>query len=91
MAVHLGDRSGYGHPPYLDVHLARLEAGVNAKEVVDWMRRRHAPAPATFLGGTPSMAPGKTVYLTVDLEPGRYVWVSDASAAKGMVETFTVE
>lgn len=90
VAIHFGDRPGYGEPPYLDVHLARLEEGVDAKEVVEWMDRRHTPAPAKFLGGTPAMAPGKTVYLTIDLEPGRYVWVSDASEAKGMVHLFSV-
>jgi hypothetical protein len=34
---------------------------------------------------------GRRAYLTVDLSPGRYAWVSDASQEKGMMKTFTVE
>jgi hypothetical protein len=37
------------------------------------------------------ISPGGTAYLTVDLSPGRYAWVSHASKEKGMMKTFTVE
>ncbi len=90
VAVHFGKRPDEGEPPYQDVHLARLEEGQSVQEVAQWMARRHAPAPAAFLGGTPAMAPGTTIYLTVDLKPGRYVWVSDASAEKETWKGFTV-
>jgi hypothetical protein len=34
---------------------------------------------------------GQTADLTVDLSPGRYVWLAHASTKKGMMKTFTVE
>jgi len=34
---------------------------------------------------------GYTAYFTVTLEPGRYAWISESSAALGMVKEFTVE
>jgi hypothetical protein len=37
------------------------------------------------------MAAGKTAYMTVELVPGRYAWVSEAYGSRGMVREFTVE
>ena len=49
------------------------------------------PAPATFVGGVHEMPAGYTAFFTVDLEPGRYAWIAESGAARGMVEEFTVE
>ncbi len=77
-----------------DVHLVRLEDGTNPDDVVawmDWMDALRAPAPAEFLGGAEHMPAGNTAYLTVELEPGSYAWLSEAYADRGMVKEFTVE
>ena len=79
-----------------DVHLARLGDEVEVGEValwMDWMELSGllAPAPAEFLGGAQEMPIGHTAYFTVNLEPGRYVWITEASADKGMFKEFTVE
>jgi len=79
-----------------DVHLARLKDEVEVGEVVlwmDWMELSglRAPAPAEFLGGAQEMPIGHTAYFTVNLEPGRYGWITEASADKGMFQEFTVE
>lgn len=78
-----------------DLHLARLDEGTDAAEIVPWMDWMEVeglrnPAPATFVGGTHEMPAGSTVYLTMDLEPGRYAWISQMTAAQGMVHEFTV-
>ncbi|MEM0514418.1 hypothetical protein WCN91_03020 [Pseudoalteromonas sp. YIC-827] len=46
---------------------------------VDGLR---APAPVTFLGGIEQMLGGNHGYVSVDLAPGKYLWVSEVNAAK---------
>lgn len=79
--------------PY-DVHLARLSADADLARLqrwMDWMNvgGLHAPAPATFLGGAEQMAAGSTAYMTVDLQPGRYAWISEVDAER-MTREFRV-
>ena len=79
-----------------DVHLVRLEHDTDVDEVVQWMGWMNldglqAPAPAEFLGGTQEMPVGHTAYFTVDVEPGRYLWISESTAEMGMLKEFTVE
>lgn len=79
-----------------DINLVRLDAGTSAEEVVAWMDwmdldQFRAPAPGHSLGGVEHMAAGRTGYMTLDLEPGRYVWVSEAYGSRGMVHEFVVE
>lgn len=79
-----------------DVHLVRLETGTDLDEVVKWMDWMNvyglrAPAPARFVGGTQEMPVGHTAYFTVGLVSGRYAWISEGTAAEGMVKEFTVE
>jgi len=79
-----------------DVHLIRMNDTTDIDEVIlwlDWMNIKglESPAPVEFLGGTQEMPVGYTSYFTVELEPGNYAWISESSAAKGMVEMFTVK
>jgi hypothetical protein len=77
-----------------DVHLARLHEGTPVDSVVawmDWVDRLQAPGPAEFLGGVEQMPAGSTGYVTVELAPGRYAWVSEAYGPRGVVSEFTVE
>ncbi|MGB5304203.1 MAG: hypothetical protein WBP17_13740, partial [Gemmatimonadota bacterium] len=79
-----------------DVHVVRLDEGTDLDEVIAWMDWMNvdglrAPSPATFLGGVHEMPAGYTAFFTVDLEPGRYAWIAESGAARGMVEEFTVE
>lgn len=84
-------------PPPLgnDLHLVRLEEGEDVAEVAAWMDWSRptgltTPAPATFVGGTNEMPQGQSAYLTVDLEPGRYAWVSERGAGVPMYLEFEV-
>lgn len=79
-----------------DVHLAQLEEGDAIEDVVAWTDWRtaeglRAPAPVAFLGGAQEMPVGHTSYFTVDLEPGRYLLVSEATEPDGNVKELTVE
>lgn len=77
-----------------DVHLARLDEGTDVAEVVkwmDWVDALEAPAPAEFVGGAEQVPVGHTTYFTVELAPGRYAWVSEGYAERGMVQEFTIE
>jgi plastocyanin len=91
IAVHFGEVSNPEEPPYRDVELARLHEDTSLDSVAAWANAYRAPAPTDFLGGVIPTPAGKTAYLTVDLSPGRYTWVSHASKEKGMRKTFTVE
>jgi plastocyanin len=79
-----------------DVHLIRMNDTTDIDEVIfwlDWMNIKglESPAPVEFLGGAQEMPVGYTAYFTVDLVPGNYAWISESSAAKGMVEMFSVK
>jgi hypothetical protein len=77
-----------------NVHLARLEADRTAEEVASWMNWVDAmvpPAPAEFIAGAGQTVAGRQSYLSFDLEPGRYAWVSELHGIQGMVYEFTVE
>ena len=91
VAVHFGERQESMDPPFQGLHLARLSDGVSADSVAAWANVYQAPAPTDFLGGAIAMDAGRTAYLTVDVSPGRYAWVSHASTEKGMMKTVTVE
>jgi len=89
-------------PPFLgnDVHLAKLDAETDIATVTAWMEwssptglisTHDAPAPAEFLGGTHEMPKGNTAYFTVDLEPGRYAWISERPASIPLFEEFTIQ
>jgi hypothetical protein len=89
------------NPPLLgnDVHVARLEAEADLGAVAAWMdwsqprglvSDHGAPAPAEFVGGTHEMPQGYTAYFTVDLEPGRYAWISERPVGDPLYEEFTV-
>lgn len=70
--------------PY-DVNLARFEEGADLEALVFWMDWSNvgglrAPAPVEFLGGVEHMPAGNHGYMTVDLEPGRYIWISEVNA-----------
>lgn len=77
-----------------NVHLVRLEGDRTAAEVAAWMNwvdELLPPAPARFLGGAGQMsAPGES-YVSVDLTPGRYAWISEMYGPEGMIHEFTVE
>lgn len=79
-----------------DLHLARLEEDAKADAIADWLDLTNpaairSPAPAEFLGGTEQVPEGHTTYLTVTLEPGRYLWISEGYAKQGVVKEFTVD
>lgn len=79
-----------------DINLFRIDDETKPEEIVKWMdwmdlEQFKAPAPGYSLGGMEHLAAGKTGYMTVDLQPGNYVWVSEGYGSRGMVETFTVE
>lgn len=76
-----------------NVHLVRLDEETSGEDVaawMDWVDAMVPPAPATFLGGAGQASPGPASYFTVNLEPGRYAWVSEDYGRRGMVHEFTV-
>lgn len=88
VAVHFGEREKALESPYMTVHLVRLEKGMTADRVLQW--DASAPAPAEALGGANPLPAGKTMYFTVNLDPGRYALVFPAGDESGSAKTFTV-
>ncbi len=77
-----------------NVHLARLEgdqAAADGARWLNWVDALLPPAPVEFLGGAGQTVSGRESYLTVDLEPGRYAWISEMHGIDGFVHEFTVE
>jgi hypothetical protein len=80
--------------PY-DVNLARIDENTDLEALVFWMDWSNvgglrAPAPVEFLGGVEHMPAGNHGYMTVDLTPGRYIWISEVNADR-MHQVFEVE
>ncbi len=93
VAVHVAENpeQGFGH----SVHVARVEPGTDPKKVVQWMNwfaldGLRTPAPAHFVGGMHPLPEGQTAYFTANLEPGRYLFVSEATGAQGVRREVTV-
>jgi hypothetical protein len=91
--VHIEENpeEGFGH----NVHVARIEPGAEADEVVEWMNSfdvngMRSPAPVTFIGGVQIMPAGRTAYFIVDLEPGRHLFVSEYTGHLGVLKEINV-
>lgn len=91
--VHVAENpeAGFGH----SVHFARLDTDTAVDDVVAWMNwfdvdGMRAPAPVDFVGGMHPMGEGDTAYFSVDLERGRYLAISEATAHQGVLKEFTV-
>lgn len=86
--------NGSGH----DVHLVKLSEDSELDELANWMTwmtptGMETPAPAgTFLGGVQNLRAGETGYMTVDLTPGDYAWISEGTnlASRYLLQKFTV-
>jgi hypothetical protein len=79
-----------------DVHVVRLDDDTDMDVVIAWMdwmnvQGLREPAPAAFVGGVHEMPVGHTAYFTVDLAPGRYAWIAESAADKGMVREFAID
>lgn len=82
-----------------DVHVAKLAAQDSLKQIASWMDFNNAqglvstaenPGPTTFVGGTHEMPKGNSAYFTMDLEAGRYAWVTEQPVKKSTAREFTV-
>jgi hypothetical protein len=81
-----------------DIHVARLSEDSDLEALAAWMDWSRpggleTPSPVHWVGGLHDMPAGRTGYLHLDLEPGRYAWVAEVTnpAGKGMLVEFTVE
>ncbi len=79
-----------------NVNVVRLEPESSIHKVVDWMDWLNIsglwpPAPASFHGGMHILQQGETGYFTVDLDPGRYLFVSEATGSLGVLKEVTVK
>lgn len=99
VAVHFAEQQQYPNLSQNDVHLARVGEDTSLESLSSWLDAMapeglvSPPGPATFLGGVQEMQAGTTAYLVVDLEPGRYAWVSEVPdpLANDMLRTFVAE
>lgn len=82
-----------------DINLAKIDDKADLDEINSWMDWSNpkgliepAPKGITFLGGVNNMSAGDTGYFTVNLNPGRYILISEVPnpVSKNMLKTFTV-
>ncbi len=79
-----------------DINLFRLNDTTTVDGILQWMNWMEkdqftAPAPGYSLGGVEHLDAGMTGYMTVELTPGNYAWVSEGYGHRGMVKEFTIE
>ena len=94
VAVHVAENpeEGFGH----NVHVARIEPGMDVDEIVRWMNPfeitgMQTPAPTKLLGGMQMLPEGQTGYFTLDLEPGRYLFVAENTGHLGVMREVNIE
>jgi hypothetical protein len=92
--VHIAENpeQGFGH----NVHVARMSPETQVSDVVQWMNAfdvtgLSSPGPTTFIGGAQIMPAGHTAYVTLDLEPGTYLFVSEYTGHMGVLKQVTVK
>lgn len=90
VAVHFAEGS------YHNEHVARLDSDGSVQDVLAWLPwLEHdglwPPAPATLLGGMNILPEGETGYFTLDLEPGRYLFVSEMTGRAGVLKEVTID
>jgi len=97
VAVYFEDQKIHENFAGHDLQLVRLSADTDLPALAAWMDWTRpgglqTPSPAQFLGGAEEMPAGSTAYLTVDLTPGRYAWISEVPNPdqKGMLVEFSV-
>ncbi|MGM0531872.1 MAG: hypothetical protein ACQER7_11025 [Bacteroidota bacterium] len=83
---------GFGH----NVHVARIDQDTDIDNLVRWMNFLEIdglenPGPTTFAGGMQILPEGETGYFSLDLEPGRYLFVSEYTGHLGVLQDITVE
>lgn len=84
-----------GQRPH-DLALYRLAPGRTLQDFGVWYATREGPAPATPIGGTSTLAPGRTVWLPLSLTPGHYFMAcgtpegDQIHAQLGMIEEFEI-
>lgn len=93
IAVHFAEQAPTGGN---DVHVVRLGPDTDLQSVIEWMdwmnlEGLQTPGPGTFIGGVQDMPAGSTAYFDVDLEPGRYAFLAEPGATRGLVQEFVIE
>lgn len=91
------DQSAHEHFLGHDVHVAAVPSDIATEDLVAWMNWTlpnglETPAPVRFLGGSNEMPAGSSAYFSVDLEPGRHVWIAEVPNAdsKNMLKFFDI-
>lgn len=98
-SVYVKDQKPHENFIWHDINIARLDAAADIEALEKWMDWSHpkgliTPVPngVTFLGGVNDMPSGSTGYFTVDLEPGKYVFISEVpnTKEKGLLKVFEI-
>lgn len=98
-SVYVKDQKPHENFIWHDINLARLDDQADLEAMEKWMDWSHpkgliTPVPdgVTFLGGVNDMPAGSTGYFTVDLRPGKYVFISEVpnTKEKGLLKVFEI-
>ncbi|RUO53467.1 hypothetical protein [Pseudidiomarina homiensis] len=84
--IRIENQTGY----YGDAHLVSLNGDASLATARQYLESLKEPAPPHFIGGIEQGNPEIIQYLTVDLEAGKYGWISHEAAGYGINETFEV-
>lgn len=87
-----------GGPQLHEVEIVEFAPGKTLADLNAWMAKPQGPPPANAIGGTSMLVPGMSIYVSMNLSPGKYAmlcFVPDAKDGKrhvehGMVKEFTV-
>ncbi|AWL12389.1 hypothetical protein HMF8227_01919 [Saliniradius amylolyticus] len=74
----------------MDGHLVKITEQSTLESAMTFMDTIADPTPAIFLGGVEQLPKGQTSYLTLDLSPGDYAWLSHEYGRWGMRHKFSI-
>lgn len=79
------------HKAYpMDIHLVGLHDKSTISEAERYFMEVKDPTHAEMFGGAEQAEPGRTTYMTFNIEPGEYAWMSQEYSVWGMKEVFKV-
>ena len=73
-----------------DVHLVKLNDTSRIESAIKFMDKVQSPSKVIFETGVEQSKKGSVSYISLDLEPGNYAWVSHEYGAMGMVKEFSI-
>lgn len=74
----------------MDIHLVKIEENSSIDAAEDFFMEVKDPTPTIMLGGAEQAEKDRVTYVSMEIEPGEYAWMSQEYSVWGMKDRFKV-